>query len=252
MEKLNSNHIILVVLTIVVSFTLTKMIRVFMTRASEKYLHKRIIIKNFIPIINICVNIAAIFFISFGILKITRDTMLALGLSAGVAIGFAVQDILQNVFGGLIIIFSRPFNIGDKIKVGDWYGEVMDISLLRVKLKTAEEYLVSIPSKTFLQSSTSNSNSGALDCQVVTDIVVTENLSGEFLMQLGKEVAWASAYTWLAKPVSANILDRFDTGVSARLVRIRAHVFDHRYEGRYSSDISLRFKDEVARYLKKL
>lgn len=252
MENLSSNRIILVVVILLLSFVLTRTIRSLMTRASEKYVHRRIIIKNFIPIINICINIIIIFYVIFGILKVTKDSMLALGLSAGVAIGFAVQDLLQNIFGGLIIIFSRPFNIGDKIRMGEWYGEVMDISLLRVRLKTAEDYAISIPSKAFLQNSISNSNSGALNCQVITDIVVTENLSGEFLSRLAMEVAWSSPYTWLGKAVSVSILDRFDTGVSARLVRIRAHVFDHRYEGRYSSDLSLRFKDEVARHLKKL
>lgn len=241
-NSISSNKIILTVIILILSFVLTHSVRKLMTKASERYLNKRIIIKNFIPIINLGIHLASLLYIIFGVLEITADTMLGLGLSAGVAIGFAIQDVLQNIFGGLVIIFSRPFNIGDRISVDQWYGEVTDISLLKVKIQTNDDSLISIPSKTFLQHATSNTNSGALDCQVVTDIHVPASISAAELVRTGREVVWSSPYTWLAKPVTINILDHYEYGKSALIVRIKAYVFDHRFENRYSSDLTSRMQ----------
>lgn len=239
--EFSSNRVVWIVLLVAASLVAARVIRSVMNGLSERYTTKRIAIKNLIPLINISLHIAVLLYISFGVLKLTADTMLALGVSAGVAIGFAVQDVLANVFGGLVIIFTRPFNIGDKIEIGSYYGEVTDISLLKVKLVTIDDSLVSVPSKTFLQSSTSNANAGALDCQVVTTIVVPGALDATLIRTLAYEAVISSPLAYLKKPVVVNMSDHF-AGISTVRLRIKAYVFDHRYEGRFASDVTERFK----------
>ncbi|MCB0314052.1 MAG: mechanosensitive ion channel, partial [Calditrichaeota bacterium] len=52
------------------------------------------------------------------------------------AIGFAAQDILKNIFGGLMLLLDRPFQVGDKIEAGGHYGEVVQIGLRTVRIVT--------------------------------------------------------------------------------------------------------------------
>jgi small-conductance mechanosensitive channel len=64
---------------------------------------------------------------------------------AGLAIALAAQDILSNFFGGAIITVDKPFKIGDRIKVENFYGDVVEIGPRSTRLKTVENQIVTIP-----------------------------------------------------------------------------------------------------------
>lgn len=61
------------------------------------------------------------------------EILVILGLLWG-AMAIALRDMLQNFFGSLAVVFTRVFRIGDRITVRGYYGEVMDIGLLRSTL----------------------------------------------------------------------------------------------------------------------
>lgn len=63
----------------------------------------------------------------------------------GLAISLAVQDVLANVAGGMVIIFSKPFVVGDYISTGDGEGTVTEISLTHTKLDTADGLRIMMP-----------------------------------------------------------------------------------------------------------
>lgn len=68
----------------------------------------------------------------------------ALGFG-GVAIGFAFKDIFQNLLAGLLLLFTRPFRIGDQIVSGDHEGTVEDIQLRATLIRTYDNRQVVIP-----------------------------------------------------------------------------------------------------------
>ncbi len=64
----------------------------------------------------------------------------------GVAIGFAFQDVLQNYFAGLLLLWSEPFRVGDQIETSNGYiGTVMSIETRSTTLKTYDGRRVVIP-----------------------------------------------------------------------------------------------------------
>lgn len=63
----------------------------------------------------------------------------------GLAVSLAVQDVLSNVAGGLVILFSKPFALGDYIATGDGEGTVEEISLTHTKLDTFGGQRVMLP-----------------------------------------------------------------------------------------------------------
>ncbi len=75
----------------------------------------------------------------------------------GVAM-FAQWSILSNITAGIIIFFSFPFRIGDKIKILDKdvpiEAEIIDIRLLYTLLKTDSGERISYPNNLFLQKGT--------------------------------------------------------------------------------------------------
>lgn len=63
------------------------------------------------------------------------DIIAGLGITS-VAIGFAFKDILQNFFAGILILWRRPFTVGDQIRVKEFEGTVEEINTRSTRLKT--------------------------------------------------------------------------------------------------------------------
>ncbi len=74
----------------------------------------------------------------------TTSFIAALG-AAGLAIGLALQGSLSNFAGGVLILFFKPFKVGDMIKAQGELGEVKEIQILVTKLATAGNKTAIIP-----------------------------------------------------------------------------------------------------------
>ncbi len=78
-------------------------------------------------------------------LSIDTTSIIAVLGSCGVAIGLALQNTLANVAGGIFVLFTKPFAIGDYVDVGGTEGTVADISILHTKLNTIDNKATYIP-----------------------------------------------------------------------------------------------------------
>lgn len=63
------------------------------------------------------------------------DLIAGLGITS-VVIGFAFKDVLQNFFAGILILWRRPFIVGDEIKVGNYEGTVEEITTRSTRVRT--------------------------------------------------------------------------------------------------------------------
>ena len=79
------------------------------------------------------------------ILGVPMSSVVALVASAGVAIGLAVQGALSNLVGGLMILFFRPFRVGDYIDAQNASGTVRDISVFYTVLVTPDNKVITVP-----------------------------------------------------------------------------------------------------------
>lgn len=74
----------------------------------------------------------------------TASIIAALG-AAGLAIGLALQGTLQNVASGLVLMFLRPFKVGDYIESSSVSGVIQEIGLFATELKTLDGLYVLAP-----------------------------------------------------------------------------------------------------------
>ena len=63
----------------------------------------------------------------------------------GIAVALAAQKTLENVIGGISLIFDRAVEVGDTLKVGDVSGTVDDIGLRSTRIRTLDRSVVSVP-----------------------------------------------------------------------------------------------------------
>ncbi|GAU76055.1 mechanosensitive ion channel family protein [Fusibacter sp. 3D3] len=87
---------------------------------------------------------------------IPMTSFVALIGAAGLAVGLALQGSLSNLAGGVLIIFLRPFRVGDYIEGNGHSGTVRDIGLFYTHLTTPDNKAVIIPNSGLANSSLIN------------------------------------------------------------------------------------------------
>ena len=232
-------HSILAVLVLVLTFFLVRGVAFVLESLAERSAHRRLFFKRLLPILRITIWVFAIYVVLGVIFNLSTSNLITAAAAIGLAVGFAAQDILKNIFGGLVIVFDQPFQVGDKISVGGTYGEVISIGLRSTRITTPDDNLVSVPNAQIVDGQVSNANAGALDCQVVTDLYLPGWVNETQAKQIAYEAAASSKYAYLDKPIVVLVKDEFKETFITHL-KVKAYVLDTRYEFLLASDITER------------
>lgn len=80
----------------------------------------------------------------------------ALTILAGVMVSLGSNTVVSNLMAGLFVIYRRSTNVGDRIKVGDQVGDVVEIKLMETMLKSTKNEMISIPNSLLLNSEVVN------------------------------------------------------------------------------------------------
>lgn len=98
-------------------------------------------------------RLASLFIIIFGVFVAAvvifptfnpGDLVAGLGITS-VAVGFAFKDVLQNFFAGILILWRRPFVVGDQIKFREYEGMIEEINIRSTRIKTFDGERAVIP-----------------------------------------------------------------------------------------------------------
>ncbi|MEO9964971.1 MAG: mechanosensitive ion channel domain-containing protein [Reichenbachiella sp.] len=205
---------------------------------AERSTQYRITVKSIIPVVKIAGWITVACLIVIGIYQPPAATVLAFSASIGVAVGFASQDILKNIFGGIIILFDRPFNSGDKIQVGDTYGEVVMIGLRSTRIVTPDDNLVTIPNGEIMNSAVANANAGEPNCQVVAEVYLPIDVDTVLVRSIATQAAQVSKYVFLNKPIVVIFANEYKEKESVLKMKIKAYVLDIRDEFKFKSEMT--------------
>ena len=227
------------VLVLVLTFFLVKGVAFVLETLSERNAERRLLYKRLIPIVRVVLWAVALYVVLRGIFNVDAQGLLAAAAAIGVAIGFAAQDLLKNIFGGLVILFDQSFQAGDKIEVGGTYGEVTSIGLRSTRIVTPDDNLVTVPNAQVADSQVSNANAGELNCQVGTDLYLPGWADEGRAKEIAHQAAVTSSYVFLEKPIVVLVKDEYDEGHRLHL-RVKAYVMDTRYEALLASDITER------------
>ncbi len=210
-------------------------------RFAERTAARRLFFKKLIPIVRLVIWSGIAYYIVTGVFQVDRSGLVAATAALGVGIGFAAQSVLKNFIGGLIVIFDQPFQVGDKIKVGGTYGEVVNIGMRSTRIITPDDNLVTVPNAQVVEEQVSNANAGALECQTVVDLYLPGWIDVSKAKALAFEAAANSKYVSLNKPIVVFVADEFKETFLTHLM-VKSYVIDTRQEGALASDVTERAK----------
>lgn len=123
------------------------------------------------------------------------------GLVLGAIISFASSSAISNIVAGVILTYTRAFRLGDRIKVGETTGDVVDKTLLVTRVETIKSEIVTIPNSLVMSAQIINFSTSAADGDgVILHTSVT----------IGYDVPWKQVRDLLVEAArdTKNILDK--------------------------------------------
>jgi len=102
----------------------------------------------------------------------------------GVLFTFGSSGSLSNIVAGLVLTYMRAFKIGDRVKIGDITGDIIENSLLVTRIRTIKNEIISIPNSNVMSSHTINYSSDSLDRGLIIHTTVT----------IGYDVPWKNMH----------------------------------------------------------
>ena len=118
----------------------------------------------------------------------------------GVLISFGSSSAISNIVAGVILTYTRAFKLGDRVKVGDTIGDVLESNLLITRVRTIKNVDITVPNSMMLGSHISNFSSSSKDTGLILHTTVT----------IGYDAPWRQVHELLISAAQAteNILEQ--------------------------------------------
>ena len=157
---------LIITITIITSFLLDRFFKHQIKKSSEELNNDPTNYKFFRHVINALIYIVGFSFAIYSLpeLRIVATSLLAGAGVLAVAVGFSSQHALSNIISGIFIVIFKPFRINDRLKIGDKFGIVEDITLRHTVIKDFENKRIIIPNSTI-------SNEVVVNSDFIDDII---------------------------------------------------------------------------------
>ncbi len=194
-----------------------------------------------VPVLRLLILIVAIAAAAPLIVRPTVQNFLALFGAAGLAVGFAFKDYISSLIAGVVTIYERPYGLGDRVTIGDAYGEVKSVGLRAVQILTPDDTLVTIPHARIWDTNIHNANAGSRDQLCVADFYLHPDHDAGAVRQALMDVIITSPFLQMKRPVAVTVSEK-PWGTHYRL---KAYPVDGRDEFSFITDMTIRGKEAL-------
>lgn len=105
----------------------------------------------------------------------------------GILVSLGSGSAMANIVSGIILIYMRPFSVGDRIRIGEAFGDVVDRNLLTTRIRTPKNERVTIPNTNILSGHIFNYTAKAR----TTDLILHTSIT------IGYDVPWRQVHSLL-------------------------------------------------------
>lgn len=218
----------------------------FLHNLGERLTERRLWLQQAATFLRFIIYFVGTLLVTVTAVELNRETVLAISGTLGVAFGLALKDLASSIIAGITILVDKPFQVGDRIAIGNVYGEVVTIGLRSVRVVTLDDNLVTIPNNRLLADIVSSGNAGALDMLVQMDFHIGTDQNVREARQLISEALTASQFATLHKPWAVLVTSVLLGDTPAIRLRAKVYVRDVKYEKRLETDVTLRVLDAFA------
>jgi len=89
-------------------------------------------------------------------LGLNLSSLVVVGGALGIGVGLGLQGIVSNFVAGLILLLEQPIKLGDRIEVGNTYGDVVRLRGRSTWIRTNENVVIIVPNSEFINQRVTN------------------------------------------------------------------------------------------------
>lgn len=233
------------VVVLVAAYAVGRLLSAGLTAAADRLAQHRFRVTLLIPLLKFTVYGTALYLIVTTLFELTSAQLVAFSGLLGAAIGLGLKDLLADIVGGLILVVEQPYQVGDKVAIGDHYGEITDIGLRSTQLMTPNDTVVVVPNFTFLNDAVANANDSAAEMLVVVEFYIDVDADADRAREIVEDALLTSPYVSVSREHRYTVLVEDDHYY--RTLTGKAYVNDLRNEYPFKTDVTERVLDAFAR-----
>ncbi|RMG63961.1 MAG: mechanosensitive ion channel family protein [Calditrichaeota bacterium] len=136
-----------------------------------------------------------------------------------VGIGFGLQNVTSNFIAGLILLFERPIQVGDRVTVADKEGDVESINIRSTTIRTPDNIFVIVPNSEFVANAVINWSHMDPKIRISVEVGVSYNSDLDLVLETLMEVAEEHPDV-LKKPAPEVLLNSFGDSAWNMVLRV--------------------------------
>lgn len=229
---------------LVVAYVAAKLVSTLLSAFADRLITHRFRVTLLIPVAKIVIYGVAIYVVTSLLFELSTTQLIAFSGLLGAALGLGLQDLMADIFGGLVLVAEQPYRIGDKVSIGEHYGEVVDIGIRSTKLVTPNDTLVTVPNYLFFDTAIANANAGNAEMLVVVEFFIDTKADVQTASRIVEDALATSQYVFVSDDLPIDVV--IEDNLNYRVIRGKAYVNDLRNELTFKTDVTRRVLDEFA------
>lgn len=173
--------------------------------------------------------------VSFQVVGLDVSSLALLLGAIGIGIGFGLQNLTSNFIAGVLMLFERPINVGDRVQVGDVEGDVLEINMRATTVRSIRNVAIIVPNSEFITSTVVNWSHGDPRLVATIDVGVSYDSNLDTVLRSLREVADEHPGVLREPPPEVRLLEFGDSSWNMRLLVWIAEAKDHQ---RLTSDLN--------------
>jgi len=234
-------NVLTAAVVLVVAYLLASTLSLLLSKLADWLSHQRFRVMFLIPIVKFFVYGGALYVVLSVLFELTRTQLVAFAGLLGAALGLGLKDLLADIVGGVVVVLEQPFQVGDKVRIGDQYGEVVDIGVRSTTLVTPTDTLVVVPNFEMFNDSVANANTSDAEMLVTVEFYVDPDSDVARATDIVGDALVTSPHVLVADEAPASVVVEDD--LYYRTVTGKAYVSDLRSEVQFKTDVTERVLD---------
>lgn len=236
--------VVLSLATIALAYVVARATDWVLTETADRLLAARFRLTLLIPVAKFVIYAVAVAFVLTNVVRPSPDQLVAFAGLFGAALGFGLKDLVADVFGGLVLVAEQPYQIGDKVQIGEYYGEVVDIGIRSTTLDTPNDTRVTVPNYLFFDESIANANAGRAEMLVTVEFYIDPDSDATEAREIVEDALYTSQYVYVTDDLPVEVIVEDD--LHYRTLTGKAYVNDLRNEFQFKTDVTERVFTEFA------
>ncbi|AFG38596.1 mechanosensitive ion channel family protein [Spirochaeta africana] len=155
--------------------------------------------------------------VGISMLGINLSSLAVLFGVLGIGIGFGLQDVIANMFAGLVIIMARPIKEGDRVLAGQFEGNVVNIRLLNTAINTLTNETIIVPNSSLINKEVYNFSYDSPAIILVNKVQVSYESDLDLVLEVLRRIPERNPYALRGQTHQAYVKSFDDSGITVEL-----------------------------------